>query len=127
MTRVEGYVNLPNFKGSIYGYEIHMGKTIVGHDSNSLITINKENGKEISKVDGVFNKEETIFGTYVHGVLDSTEFREYLLNKIRAEKSISRKKSPIYEGFREEELNKLAHIVRKALDMNKIYEIMGFK
>jgi adenosylcobyric acid synthase len=127
MTRVEGYVNLANFKGSIYGYEIHMGKTIVGHDKNSLITINKENGKETDKIDGVFNNEETIFGTYVHGVLDSTEFREYLLNKIRAEKSIPQRKSPIYEGFREEELNKLADIVREALDVNSIYEIMGLK
>jgi adenosylcobyric acid synthase len=127
MTRVEGYVNLPNFKGNIYGYEIHMGKTKVGHDKNRLIIINKENGKETNKIDGVFNKEETIFGTYVHGILDSTEFREYLLNKIRAEKSIPQRKSLIYEGFREEELNKLADIVREALDVNRIYEIMELK
>jgi adenosylcobyric acid synthase len=127
MTRIEGEVKLPNFKGSIYGYEIHMGKTIVGEDSNDLITITKENGKDISKVDGVFNKDETIFGTYIHGILDSTEFREYLLNKIRDEKDLPQRKSPEYEGFREEELNKLADIVRKSLDMNKIYEIMGLK
>lgn len=127
MTRVEGYVNLPNFNGSIYGYEIHMGKTIVGEDMDSFIVINKENGKETSKADGVCNKDKTVFGTYVHGVLDSTEFREYLLNKIRAEKSIPQRKSPVYEGFREEELNKLADIVRKALDVNKLYEIMGLK
>lgn len=127
MTRVEGNVNLPDFKGNIYGYEIHMGKTTVGENAKSFITINSENGIITSKSDGVFNKEETIFGTYVHGILDSTEFREYLLNKIRAKKSMSHKKSPVYEGFREEELNKLADIVRKALDMKKIYEIMGLK
>ncbi len=127
MTRVEGYVNLPDFNGSIYGYEIHMGRTIVKDQGSSLITIERENGEEASKVDGLFNEEETIFGTYIHGVLDSTEFREYVLNKIRTKKSIPLKKSPIYEGVREEELNKLANIVREALDMNKIYEIMGLK
>jgi adenosylcobyric acid synthase len=127
MTRVEGQVTLPSFKGSVYGYEIHMGKTVVGEGISSLITITKENGKETSKIDGVFNKEETIFGTYLHGILDSVEFREYLLNKIRTEKSMPKRKSPVYEGFREEELNKLADIVRKAIDMKRIYEIMGLK
>lgn len=127
MKRVEGNVNLPDFKGNIYGYEIHMGKTTVGDKANSFITINSENEMKTSKPDGVFNKDETIFGTYVHGILDSTEFREYLLNKIRAKKSMVQRKSPVYEGFREEELNKLADIVRKVLDMNKVYEIMGLK
>jgi len=124
MTRVEGHVTLPGFKGSIYGYEIHMGKTIVAQGSNNFITINQENEKRINKLDGVFNNKETIFGTYIHGILDSVDFREYLLNKIRIKKSIPERKSPDYEGFREEEINKLADIVREALDMEKIYEIM---
>jgi adenosylcobyric acid synthase len=127
MTRVEGNVSLPDFNGSIYGYEIHMGKTIIGEDMDKFIDINKENDKKTSKVDGVYNKEETVFGTYVHGILDSTEFREYLLNEIRTEKSIPQRKSPVYEGFREEELNKLADIVREAIDVNRLYEIMGLK
>lgn len=127
MTRVEGNIMLPEFKGKIYGYEIHMGKTIVADGSNSLIAISQENGIEINKIDGVFNENETIFGTYIHGILDSTEFREYLLNKIRSKKSMIQKKSPVYEGFRDEEINKLADIVREALDIEKIYQIMKIK
>lgn len=127
MTRVEGQVTLPGFKGSVYGYEIHMGKTIVSEESNNLISINVENGVETNKIDGVFNEKETIFGTYIHGVLDSTDFREYLLNKIRVKKCIPKRKSPVYEGFREEEINKLADIVREALDIEKIYEIIDLK
>lgn len=126
MTRVEGQLTLPEFKGKIYGYEIHMGKTII-NEKNNFITINLENGKETHKLDGVFNESENIFGTYVHGILDSTDFREYLLNKIRVKKGISKRKSPVYEGFREEEINKLADIVREALDMKKIYEIINLK
>ncbi|MDT8717354.1 cobyric acid synthase [Clostridium sp. 19966] len=127
MTRVEGQVKLPDFKGNIYGYEIHMGKTTVAEEENSFIILNKENGREINKIDGVFAKAERVFGTYIHGILDSTEFREYLLNKIRAEKALPERKSPVYEGFREEELNKLAGIVRNSLDMGSIYKIMGLK
>ena len=127
MTRVEGQVTLPEFNGSIYGYEIHMGKTIVAEENNNFITINIENGIETHKFDGVFNKKETIFGTYIHGILDSTDFREYLLNKIRDKKCIPQRKSPLYEGFREGEINKLADIVRGSLDMKKIYEIIDLK
>jgi len=127
MTRVEGSINLPDFQGKIYGYEIHMGRTILSNDDRSLAALTSENGKEILKYDGIFNKEETIFGTYIHGILDSTEFRQYLLNKIRTKKSMSLRKSPVYEGFREEELNKLADIVRSSLDMKKIYQILGLK
>lgn len=126
MTRVEGHVTLPGFKGSIYGYEIHMGKTVLAQDSNNLININQENGIETSKMDGIFNKKETIFGTYIHGILDSTDFREYLLNKVRIKKLIPQKKSPVYEGFRDEEINKLADIVRESIDIEKIYKIMDF-
>ncbi|ERI94460.1 cobyric acid synthase CobQ [Clostridiales bacterium oral taxon 876 str. F0540] len=127
MTRVEGSINLSDFQGKIYGYEIHMGRTIVGNYDRNLAALTSENGKEILKYDGIFNKEETIFGTYIHGILDSTEFRQYLLNKIRTKKSMPLRKSPVYEGFREEELNKLADIVRSSLDMNKIYKILGLK
>jgi adenosylcobyric acid synthase len=127
MTRVEGNVSLPKFKGHIYGYEIHMGRTIVSDESSNFINITKENGIETNKFDGVYNEKETIFGTYIHGILDSTDFREYLLNKIRIEKSIPERKSTIYEGFRDEEINKLADIVREALDMKKIYEIIGLE
>ena len=126
MTRVEGQLTLPEFKGKIYGYEIHMGKTIT-NEKNNFITINLENGKETHKLDGVFNESENIFGTYVHGIFDSIDFREYLLNKIRIKKGIPKRKSPVYEGFRDEEINKLANIVREALDMKKIYEIIDLK
>lgn len=127
MTRVEGQLKLPDFKGNIYGYEIHMGKTIIARGNNSLIDINRQNGVETEKADGVFNDKETIFGTYIHGILDSTDFREYLLNKIRAKKSIPLKKSPIYESFREAELNKLASLVRETIDISKVYEIIKLK
>lgn len=127
MTRVEGNLKLSDFNGDIYGYEIHMGKTIVGENMKNLIEINRENGENACKIDGACNNKERIFGTYIHGILDSTEFREYLLNKIRAEKSMPKRKSKVYEGFRDEEINKLADIVRKAINMSKIYEILGLK
>ncbi|WP_423248311.1 hypothetical protein [Clostridium pasteurianum] len=37
------------------------------------------------------------------------------------------KKSKEYEKLRERELDRLADIVRRALDMDSIYKIMGLK
>lgn len=127
MTRVEGNLRLSDFNGNIYGYEIHMGKTIAGEGMRDLVQINRENGAAVCRIDRICSNGERIIGTYIHGILDSTEFREYLLNKIRSEKSMPERKSPFYEGFRDKEINKLADIVREALDMNKLYEIAGLK
>ena len=127
MTRVEGNISLPDFNGRIYGYEIHMGETTVLEGENSLINICKENGKDKNKIDGTYNEGRTIFGTYVHGVLDSGEFRTYLLNRIREKKSLPLKTSNEYEGYREKEINKLADIVRNSIDIEAIYKIMKLK
>lgn len=127
MARVEGNLRLSDFNGNIYGYEIHMGKSIASEGMRDLVQINRENGAAVCRIDGICSNGERIIGTYIHGILDSTEFREYLLNKIRYEKSIPERKSPVYEGFRDKEINKLTDIVREALDMNKIYEIAGLK
>jgi adenosylcobyric acid synthase len=127
MTRVEGEIKLSGYNAKVYGYEIHMGRTEVSKQLKTLLEVHHENGNEVHKLDGVANPQETIFGTYLHGILDSTEFRQQLLTKIRQEKGLPQKNSPIYEGFREQELNKLADIVRKAIDIDKIYEIMGIR
>lgn len=77
--------------------------------------------------DGAVNTAQNVFGTYIHGVFDAVDFREYILNRIRQNKGLSYKKSKIYENLREGEIEKLAHIVRRSLDIDKIYAIMGIK
>ncbi len=64
-------------------------------------------------------------GTYIHGILDGVEFREYIVNTLRIKKSMIPKKSKEYESLREKELDKLADIVRESLDMDAIYKIIG--
>lgn len=85
------------------------------------------NGEVQERLDGAVNKEENVLGTYIHGVFDGVEFREKLINKLRAKKGIELKKSNDYENIREKNLDMLADIVRRSLDMDKIYEIMGLK
>lgn len=131
-TRVEGTINSKVIEGieeniDLYGYEIHMGKTTVGEDAMPLVKINKKNNHVENYFDGAINKKGNILGTYIHGVFDGVNFRQYVVNKLRAKKGIEAKASMEYESLRDKELDRLADIVRKSLDMDKIYEAIGIK
>lgn len=124
MTRAEGRLLSGEM---VYGYEIHMGETTKEGNYNHLVTLEKINGKEEKLLDGYVSEDERIMATYLHGILDGEGLREKLLNSIRKEKGIEVKKSPKYESIRETEINKLADIVREALDIDALYKIMGLK
>lgn len=111
----------------IYGYEIHMGICRYGEKSKPLFKIINKNGVKVEYSDGAVNKKGNVMGTYIHGVFDSVYFREYIINLLRNKKGINLKRSKTYEKIRENELDKLAAIVREALDMDSIYKIMGLK
>lgn len=128
MTRVEGsLINISKSKNSIYGYEIHLGKTIKSPQIKSIIKINKVNDKEESSYDGGVNLKGNIMGTYIHGIFDAPTFRQHILNPIRKKKLLEERESPSYESLREKELDKLAKIVRESLDMDKVYKIINLK
>jgi len=112
---------------SLYGYEIHMGKTNLGEKAKPLFNVNKKNSDVVNYTDGAVNETGTVMGTYIHGVFDGVNFRELIVNKLRAKKEITPKKSVVYESIRDKELDKLADIVRKSLDIEILYEIMGLK
>lgn len=116
-----------NHKEAVYGYEIHMGISSYGCNAEPLFEIHNKNGEECSLKDGAINADRNVMGTYIHGVFDSTHFREYIANLIRDKKGISRKPAHTYENLREKELDKLADIVRRSLNMKNVYEIAGLK
>ncbi len=125
MTRVRATSNVCS--GEVYGYEIHMGQCQYGKHSKSMFEIYSENGKEVKVNDGAINDKGNVIGTYIHGIFDSVNFREHILNGLRKEKGLEERKSREYESIREEELDKLADLVRNALDMDEIYKIVGVK
>lgn len=116
----------------VYGYEIHMGVCQYGHKAKPLFQIYDKNGAHLnlksdhySSMDGAVSVDGNIMGTYIHGILDGVEFREYVVNTLRLKKAMDPKKSKVYESLRERELDKLAAIVRESIDMEAIYKILG--
>ena len=119
--------SLTNRKLDVYGYEIHMGICKYGKDARPLFNITDKNGEKVDIQDGAINMSGNVIGSYIHGIFDGIDFREFIVNKIRENKGLGYKKSKAYENLREGELDKLASIVRKNLDIDKIYNIMGIK
>jgi adenosylcobyric acid synthase len=122
--KVTTRVKAKNKDISVYGYEIHMGICKYGKRAMPLFKIVDKKGNKVNLDDGAVNLKGNIMGTYIHGVFDSPDFREYILNKVRIEKGLQTQKSLDYRKFREEQIDKLADIVRKNIDMKFIYQII---
>ncbi len=106
----------------IYGYEIHAGRT--AGNTHPFVTVNLKEGKDVNYTDGDV-VDDQIYGTYIHGIFDSNEFRETILNRIRRGKALTEKQAVDWNQQRQEELEKLARIVRENLNMDYVYSLIG--
>ncbi|MGM0378109.1 MAG: cobyric acid synthase [Bacillota bacterium] len=133
-TQIKGEI-LPNFEESlkeinynnIKGYEIHMGKSVLNENSKPFLEITEKLNEKISQLDGATNLEETVFGTYIHGIFDSTKFTRNFINSIRQDKGLEKydkKDIDSFDEFKEKEYDKLADILRNSLDIEKIKGII---
>ncbi len=125
-TVFEGQKITTNVTGSafgcrIYGYEIHAGKSV--GCAHPFATITAKEGKPVQESDGDV-VDDRVFGTYIHGIFDSSEFRTWLLNRLRRTKSLAERHGEDLNQQREAELQKLARIVRENLDMTFIYSLI---
>ena len=96
---------LKNFNAyEVTGYEIHQGVSTF----NEPVICN-----------------ENVFATYIHGIFDNSKFTNDFLNMIRLKKSMPLKDVEIsFSEFKENEFNKLADLLRKNLDIEKIYSLI---
>lgn len=102
-------------KFTITGYEIHHGKTFSG--DKIIFVDNKE------EVLGTENNSGNIWGTYLHGIFDNDEYRNFILNKMRREKGV--KEKPVVKFNLDQEFDKLADVMRASMNIDEIYKIMG--
>lgn len=101
----------------VRGYEIHHGISRI--KEGKVIIDSKEGLLGASSTDG------KIWGTYLHGIFDADEFRQWFLNKLRKDKKlpISNKPPLIYDI--DASLDRLADVLRESLDINQIKTIIG--
>ena len=117
-TQIQGRIcadieNLSEIK--LNGYEIHMGETH-GNEKPFIIL-------ETGETDGYYKHH--VFGTYLHGIFDNQEFTENFLNYLIQKKNNSEKiLISDFQNYKQMQYDKLADLLRKNLNMQKIYEIL---
>lgn len=100
------------FTGSLLeGYEIHLGQT-ENLDDNYIFEMQID-GKLVK--DGAFNTDFKVWGTYIHGIFNNDDFRGKFLQSLGVEKS-----NMSYKDFLESTLEKLAQVIEKNVDIQKI-------
>jgi adenosylcobyric acid synthase len=102
----------------VCGYEIHHGLT-EGGDLAPLIR--REDGESI----GVGTETGLLWGTYLHGIFDADGFRRWFIDRLRERRGLAALDRIAAAYDLEPALDRLADVVRKSLNMDEIYRIMG--
>lgn len=110
----------------VEGYEIHMGETKRSVPPLSYVMEN-QSASHLAKMDGC--QRGNVYGTYIHGFFDEEKIAETIVKALAERKGISMEmRSRLsYEEYRQAQYEHLAAILKKSLDMDKIYEIMGIE
>lgn len=96
---------------SVKGYEIHQG-------------VSMSEMRDAMREDRIISLAKgRVWGSYLHGIFDNTEFLNRLLEEFRQKKNLEGSLQD-YQEYREEQWEKLEQLYRKHLDISRIYKIM---
>jgi adenosylcobyric acid synthase len=112
------------FDPSFSGYEIHLGDTVLGEGVQPVFELQRL-GESVSLRDGATDDDGKIFGTYLHGLFDSTEGLSWLINHWRRLLGKHPSKiaiDPLAE--RERRYDALADHYRRNLKLDLIYRAL---
>jgi adenosylcobyric acid synthase len=113
---------------TVSGYEIHTGQTRVEEGDHYLLEIKLRSGQAMQEGDGLINATGKIFGTHIHGLFDNHKVLISLINAIRREKGLDLLVGADLGIFhKDKNYDRLADVVRGALDMRRLYKIMDLK
>ncbi len=114
---------LAGVKGQeIDGYEIHMGKCLT-QDKQGVFSVLQTPQGEAGYADGAVNTKGNVVGTYIHGIFNNGSFRWHFLNSLRQYHGLSQWNDDASVD-KEDQYDRLATLVRRNLDMEKIYGII---
>jgi len=116
LDRVKAEFIHPDFEGvSASGYEIHCGETTLSSEQKDRCVLAIQNDK-YTKIDGAYNADNNVIGTYLHGILDDAE----ACNAILKWAGLDTMKSVDLEQVREHQLNRLADAIEEHCDIPDI-------
>lgn len=105
------------------GYEIHMGRSVVGDGAAPLLRLRGADG--IEHTDGALSRDARVAGSYVHGLFDHAALRTAFLNRLRAARELpprAARTSPAVD-----DIDRLADHVEAYLDVARLMQIVGLE
>ena len=111
--------------GVLSAYEIHMGVTETQGEGQPAFEIISRNGQPLTVADGWVSPDRRVWGTYLHGLFDNDGFRRVFLQELRQTRPGMDTTAPAtsyetYENFQEAQLDRLADLLRRHLDLAQI-------
>ena len=109
----------------VHGYEIHQGR-ISAHAEHAAFTVRSRNARpcKAPEKDGAVSQHETVMGTMLHGLFDSTVLRHNLLRNLWQRRGASMPASRPIPG-RLESYDRLANAVAEHCDMPLLWRLAG--
>ncbi len=105
---------------AVRGYEIHHGQT----QGNGLTPVLIRDDGEVI---GLRDRDGLCWGTYLHGIFDDDFFRRWFIDKLRSRRGLKPEGNVLAVYDLEPAFDRLADAVRRSLDMDSIYKLMGLK
>ena len=105
----------------VSGYEIHHGR-FSGNGENHPALIGSD-----GEIIGLSAHNGRVWGTYLHGIFDNDAFRRWFIDSLRTQRGLAPVSRVLATYDLEAEQDRLAEIVRKNVDIEKIYRLMGLK
>jgi adenosylcobyric acid synthase len=111
--------------GTLSAYEIHMGVTETQGEGQPAFEIVSRNGQPQKVDDGWVSPDRRVWGTYLHGLFDNDGFRRVFLQELRQTRPGMDPAAPAtsyenYKNFQEAQLDRLADLLRRHLDLAQI-------
>ena len=113
----------------VIGYEIHMGRTVLGPEAEPFLDVTRRGDQPASGHDGAVASTGLVWGTYFHGIFDNDRFRAGLLGWLRQRRGLEEVTGPGQSSrlLLDQELDRLAAESRVCLDMKAIYGLMNLE
>ncbi len=129
LTRVRAEVLEEPFRGArTEAYEIHMGETVTREKAGRPFSVLEREDAGKRRTGGAYDGccRGNVFGTYLHGLFDSGEMTEKLVQWLCRRKGIQAGEVSVLsrKEYKEQQYDLLAEEVRRALDMEALYRIL---
>jgi len=102
----------------VKGYEIHAGMSKGAALDNPLFQLEDDAGN--FQPEGVRNDDDTVLGTYLHGVFDQPE----LLAELLKWAGLDQQQAFDYPEFRDQQINRLADAVEEVMPLDSLLHLL---